>query len=49
MGMAIIINFQEYMKILKKKGKSKQHKEAKNIPSGLGKIVYFSKKGDLGQ
>lgn len=44
--MAIIINFQEYVK---KRGKSNLHKELEDVSSEAGRIIYFIKKGVIEQ
>lgn len=44
--MAIIINFQEYVK---KKGMSNKQRESKGISSEIGRIVYFNKREVLEQ
>lgn len=44
--MAIIINFQEYVK---RSGRSNQRRESKGISSEVGRIIYFNKKEALEQ
>lgn len=39
--MAIIINFQEYMK---RSERSSQHRESKGVSSKTRRIIYFNKK-----
>lgn len=44
--MAIIINFQEY---LKRSGRNNQRRESKGVSPEVGRIIYFNKKEVLEQ